>query len=130
MVAARAIAPPATAKFRAGVPAPLAQLLAERADLAGHPMERAAVIGHAPGDRPTEVQRIAPREGRPSGPDRGQGVCVAVAQVCEAVQVGELDDAPMPRPTQGRGVECLDAVRVDRGVWVVKKATQDPALGT
>ena len=68
MVAPRAIAPDPAGDLVARVTAALAQLVAERAELAGRRVEGAAVLGRAGLDRPAQVGGVAARECRPARP--------------------------------------------------------------
>ena len=97
MVAPGAVAADPAGDLVARVAAALAQLLAERAELAGRRVERAAVLGGAGLDRPPQVRGVAARERRPARADRLEGVGVAVADVGQTVLVGEADDAAVPR---------------------------------
>ena len=56
----------------AGVARVLAELPAERRELAGRAVERAVVVGRARRDRGPQVGRGAAGERRPAGPDRGR----------------------------------------------------------
>ena len=129
VVAPGAVAADPAGDLVARVAAALAQLVAERAELAGRLVERAAVLGRAGLDRAPEVRGVAAREGRPAGPDRLEGVGVAVADVGQPVVVGEADDAAMPRLAEAGRVERLEGVGLGGRVGVVEQAAQHPALG-
>ncbi len=129
VVAARPVAPDPAGDLVARVAAALAQLLPERAQLAGGLVERAAVRGRPRLDGDPQLRRVAAREARPAGADRLERMGVAVAEVGEAVVVGEAHDPAVPRLAERRRVERLEAVGVRRGVRVVEQPPEHPALG-
>ena len=93
VVAARAVAADPAGDLVARVAAALAQLVAERADLAGRPVERAVVLGRA-ASRSRGAGRAASRPGNvvQPVPIAVERVGVAVADMGEPVLVGEADD--------------------------------------
>ena len=129
VVAAGAVAPDPAGDLVAGIAAALAELLPERAELAGRLVERAAVLGRARLDRPAQVGGVAARERRPAGPDRLERVRVAVADVGQAVLVGEPDDAAVPRLAEAGRVERLETVGTRGRVRVGEEPAEHPALG-
>ena len=100
------------------------------AELRRGPVERAVVMRPcARGSPRRRSSAVRPGNVVQPVPIASSGVGVAVADLGEAVLVGEADDAAVPRPAERRRVERLDRVGADRADRGRRGAGAGPSPG-